>query len=482
MSGSGGEDEHGEQPRERRSGKSMSHDASQLLVQESEAPQGGPAGPAPRLGGLFALAGKGSMSIVDQAVVSATNFLTTILIGRVCGPRELGVYSLGFTIVMLMIAVQFTLVIMPYTIYHRRLDAVSRRHYAGSVLVHSLLLYGLMVVGFVTGGIVLSLGSWPPGFTAMIWTLAWAVPLILLREFGRRFSLVELKPGAAFVLDAAVGAVHLGGLAFLVASHRLSAAASYTVYGLACAALSAVWWLFNCTSFRVRANDVLSKVRLNWSFGKWVFADHLTMTVNAYASNWLLMAMLGAKATGTFAACTSVILLANPFVLGMNNLLVPKAAQVHARGDSALVRDFLRKATLLMIGGTSAFFVFILIFGNPLMRLLYGSNYGGQGHVTAVLAMDLLVCGLAVGPGYGLWLLERSDVLFLAKLVRFAAIVIGSIGLIYGWGVLGAAYGMLLGDAVGVTATVVMHRRIVAARGAIVRATAAVGAEGNNER
>src|SRR5438105_2895107 len=54
--------------------------------------------------------GKGVLAVADQAVVSGTSFLTTVLIGRWCGPGELGIYSLGVTLLVSWVCVQESLI------------------------------------------------------------------------------------------------------------------------------------------------------------------------------------------------------------------------------------------------------------------------------------------------------------------------------------------------------------------------------------
>ena len=44
-----------------------------------------------------------ALSVLDQGVVSGTRFLTTVLIGRACAPEELGLYSLGFSVVLIVL-------------------------------------------------------------------------------------------------------------------------------------------------------------------------------------------------------------------------------------------------------------------------------------------------------------------------------------------------------------------------------------------
>src|SRR5207249_4408654 len=69
---------------------------------ESAAPEGGTearsAAASPRKLGPWAWLGalvaeKHTLALLDQAVVSGSSFLTTILIGRWCGAEELGIYS-----------------------------------------------------------------------------------------------------------------------------------------------------------------------------------------------------------------------------------------------------------------------------------------------------------------------------------------------------------------------------------------------------
>ena len=56
--------------------------------------------PAPPRAAWFAVARGGAMAVLDQAVVSGTNFLTVVLVGRACGQEELGYYSLGVTVLV----------------------------------------------------------------------------------------------------------------------------------------------------------------------------------------------------------------------------------------------------------------------------------------------------------------------------------------------------------------------------------------------
>ena len=57
------------------------------------------------------------LSLLDQTVVSGASFAATILIGRFCGQKELGLYSLGFSLLLIVLAALQTLVMTAYTIH-----------------------------------------------------------------------------------------------------------------------------------------------------------------------------------------------------------------------------------------------------------------------------------------------------------------------------------------------------------------------------
>ena len=55
----------------------------------------------------------GFIALLDQGTVSITNFATAVMIGRVCGKAELGIYSLAFTLITIATGIISTLMSTP---------------------------------------------------------------------------------------------------------------------------------------------------------------------------------------------------------------------------------------------------------------------------------------------------------------------------------------------------------------------------------
>src|SRR4051794_4534642 len=162
----------------------------------------------------FPLASKGVLAIFDQAIYSGTSFLTAVLVGRTTSPDQLGQYYLVLSIVLVIAGVVEQLVAAPYIVYSKRRQGRELSEYAGSTWAHFLVAVAVTVIGLVAAVPIVSLtglSSIVPG----LWTLVVFAPLLLLRQWVRRYTFANLKLTSAVALDAAVAFMQLSALAVL---------------------------------------------------------------------------------------------------------------------------------------------------------------------------------------------------------------------------------------------------------------------------
>jgi O-antigen/teichoic acid export membrane protein len=217
----------------------------------------------------------------------------------------------------------------------------------------------------------------------------------------------------------------------------------------------------------LRWRQVVPVWRRNASLGGWFFADQLFAVANGYFSNWLLACMLGTAATGAYAACISLVLFSNPFILGLSNVLMPRTARASAEGGIAEVHRVVRSATLVIVPVMAAFSSLLTVFSSQLLHLLYKGNYDGHGQIVAVLAWAGFISSLSIPLTYSFLAVERADVLPKTKVLRVAAGVAASVFLIRNCNdaLMGAALGLLLGETVGVLSMFFYSHRVLAAVG-----------------
>lgn len=388
------------------------------------------------------------LSVFDQGIVSGTNFVTSVLIGRLCSQSELGVYYLALSVWVFVRGVQDQLVLAPYMIYCPRRSGGGLASYLGSSLVHNLLLT-LLVVGGLTGlAVGIAGGYGPAGLATTSWVLLGTIPFLLLREFVRGFAFSHLKLGLALLIDVVVSAGQIGGLLLLAWSGRLTIANVYAVIGGACAVASLGWLLLRSQPILIERRAVVADWWHNWVFARWALACHLFTSVTPFVMPWVVAFAAGEAATGQLAAATTIIGLANVVVMGLANYLSPKAAHAYGSGGTRELAGVLRKTMLLFAVTLGGFALLTTIAGEQLVVLVYGGGYAGSGLLVTLLAFGMLASSAGITAGNGLWAMERPSANLRADVASFVVSIVATILLVPPFGVLGAALVTLIASVV----------------------------------
>jgi O-antigen/teichoic acid export membrane protein len=389
---------------------------------------------------------QGILSLADQAVASATNFATGIIIARTCTQEELGLYMLGFSVILLVTDMQTSLISTPYMVYAPRLKGRAHALYTGSTLLHQLSFSLVVVCALTCVAFVATMGAGPRGLGPVLWALVASLAFVLLREYARRVCFARLKILTAFLFDTCIAVGQIGGLLLLARYHSLSASRAFWMIGSACG-VALMWWLWSDREFyHPRIIESRADLKKNWAFGKWVFASGLVWAISMNLYPWFLAAFHGAASTGVWAACLGVVFVGNPALLGIQNLVGPKIAHEYAAAGPQALRRLVLTITSAISLPVSLLCFALVLWGGRLMTLLYGSQYVGNSRVVAILALSLLISAPAFSFSRALYATERADLDFL---VNFAALfVMATLGfwLVRAFGPLGAAFGLLGGN------------------------------------
>ncbi|NNJ24549.1 lipopolysaccharide biosynthesis protein [Alienimonas chondri] len=404
---------------------------------------------------------RAALSIGDQAIVSATNFVTSVLIGRAAGKEALGVYLLGITLILFVRGVQEQIVYGPYLVFCHKRKGTRLARYAGSVLAHEGLWLLATALGLLGLAVYLNLGGEPAGLRASSWALIPAVPLILFREFARHIAFGHFRSGTAVLLDVAVAVFQIAGLGALFLAGTLDVPSAFGVMGAACLLVCGPWCLRFMKGVRFRAKAIGSDWRRNWKFGRWALATHLLHGASHYLMPWVVALVDGEAATGIFAAGSTMVGIANMFVLGLAHYICPKAAErFHADGVPGLTR-VLRMATLVFSAVLAPFAAVCWVFGDDLSTLIFTDAFSGAGMVLTVLAINMWANALSITCGNGLWAVERPDANFSADVLSLVVVGVCTAALIGAYGVVGAAIAMAIGGWVDVIARYVALRGVL---------------------
>lgn len=383
---------------------------------------------------------RGLIALCDQGVVSATNFATGVIIGRVCGKAELGVYMLAWTLITLTTDISATLTTTPYTVFSPQLRRRRRSQYLGSILGHQLLLSMMFALIMAAGGFLGSWRGWVSNSVAgVITTTAGVIAFINLREFVRRVSFANLRMNWALAVDVTACLAQVGGMLVLLHFSRLTASRTITLLGMSCALAAGAWLAVHRGAILCHTRIYAQDLKRNWQFTKWVLASCILSVFARYLYPWVLTAFHGTAVTGVWAACLGIVALGNPVLMGLGNYIGPKISNVYAISGLATMRRYVYRSSLVFALMLLPVVVVLAGWGDRIVRGLYGDAYAGNGGVILVLALNLLITALTYPFFCGLFTLECTKADLLINLVAITLLFTVGVAAVKSYAALGTA-------------------------------------------
>ena len=390
--------------------------------------------------GILIRLGNISWAVADQGLISATNFITMILLARGLSPADFGGFTLIYSVLLFAGTFQSALITQPHNI----LGATRRGEDYGRYTMTTAV---VQICGLaVAAPLVLAVG----GFTyaanrevaLLLLTLAPSIVAWQLQEFVHRVLYTEQRLAAAFSNDV----ISYGGQTVAVAAlWRLDVlTAPGALYALAAtSALAAAYGLWQLRGSLAWGLD-RATVRENWQFGKWLAGGELLRWLSSVEMyQYLTAAILGTAATGMLRSAQIIFGPTRLLLYSLNNVFPIQFARALAAGKADLDSQ-LRRAYLLTTPLFGGYCSLVAIFAGPLLRLLYGDKYTGGTRLVALYAASAFLAYL---------LLIVSAALKAKRLTRciFRGYVYTSLMAVsFGWlfikaiGVEGALVGMIL--------------------------------------
>jgi O-antigen/teichoic acid export membrane protein len=386
--------------------------------------------------------------LADQGVVSATSFLTSLIVGRACGKEELGLFGLALAAMMIASEVQMALVSTPHMVNTPRLTGERLRRFHGSTLVHQFVLS----FGFALILIVLALVCWMSGKQRLAMTLvALAAGIIVtsLSAHARNASFTDHRPGIALAIDSIACALQIVLLLVFVSIEKLSAATAVLTMTLSTLPPAVAWMIGSLRRVRPSISAASADLKWIWPQARFVFASALLWAAGMHLYPWLIDVNAGHAAVGAWSACFTVAAVGNPLMQGTINVIGPSIARQFTITSLAQFRVYVWKTTIAFAAMMSLFAIPLAVFGDNLVRLLYGVAYSGHGIVIALLAFGLVARAAGYVVSRGLFALDRADLDLYTNAAPLATLLLLGMPLTARFGAEGAAASLLVAQLLG---------------------------------
>lgn len=319
---------------------------------------------------------KGSLAILDQALISGSNFAIGILLARWLAPNEYGVYALTFSIFLLLSQIQQALLLEPQSVlgpaeFSRRLP-----EYLGALLWLYVGLAAAIVVVLGGTSATAHLLEHASSLSRALAGVGIAAPSILLYWLVRGACYVKLASRTALSGSALYCIVLVVTFFGMHGSHSMSPLAAYLLMGLGAIAASTLLLIQLGPSMQLGNGSFLWRVaKEHWIYGRWALASAVVTWLpwNVYYS--VLGHYWGMDATANYRAAMNFLLPLGQTLTALSLLAHPIVAKKLAQRGSTGVLSQGPEIVALYGGAAILYWLVVLPLRSQLFKLMYGNHY-----------------------------------------------------------------------------------------------------------
>ncbi len=312
--------------------------------------------------------------IIDQALISATNFLTALLLARFLGIHEFGIYTLFVIVLILLDTFHHSIFSAPMmTLSQTKSDPAKQEEYFLSIrTAQAITSLTITFVSYIIGLLVLH-NTHHSQLSIHLTPFTLCIFIIPMQEWLRRYLFTKRSRFDAFYLDALKAMIQMGLLIYYATSNLLSV--EIALYILAFA--STITYLIGSIHHRLRFsfNRIWPIFIENWRHARHLLPSYLLEWVRLQGFLVFGGFLLGAEAAGAIRAAQNMLGPLNIIHQAAENILpIEGARRLATEGEKSMFQYFKAveiKGVLLL----SIPCLFISIYSELILEIFYGFQF-----------------------------------------------------------------------------------------------------------
>jgi O-antigen/teichoic acid export membrane protein len=336
---------------------------------------------------------KGALFALLGAIISKLfTYLYRLVIARFLGVEEYGVISLALAV--LSFALVFSVmgmnqgVMRMFSYYHgknKREKALSSYYSARKIVLFLSLFFALSL--FLLSDFLAEVVFKNPSFSKILKILSLLVPFMSLNEIIWALFMAEKKPELLFyinyLLDKVIRLV-LTFLALFIGLGVIGVAYSYLISGIITFFLATYFAKKQILNTKFRSEN-LKKELLNYSIPL-MFAGVIS-TIFLWTDTVLLGIFKSAKEVGLYNAAIPTANLINLPAIALGSFFVPLFTEILAKKKHSMLKSFTSSISRWIYIAALPLLFILLIFGQDLLIILFGKEFGLAYIALVVLAL-----------------------------------------------------------------------------------------------
>lgn len=369
---------------------------------------------------------RAGLTLADQLVSSASNFLLGVLIARAGGADGLGTFGVAFLVWLGVVGANRALISEPMTV-----DDVDGHLSEGLSATLVIGVTAAVALGTVGAGVRLAGGA----SVALIAVAFW-IPALLAQDYCRSMAFRLRRPGYALASDSAFAAVQVAVSFGLYLAGVRSAAAFVVAWGLGAAVGALVGMVL--LGIRPAARGGIVHLRGLWMRSRWFLAEFGTAFPADQGYLLLLPVLLGTEQFGFYRAGTGLIGPVVVVLIAGGNVGLPESVRRFRDGGSAALASYARSLTFVVAVVTVIYCAVVAVFAESLLLVVYGPEFVDAATITRLIAVQYVLMALSFGFGQAVKAAGRMRQLWLGRAFSAVLSVVAVVVLSAEFGLLGA--------------------------------------------
>lgn len=324
-----------------------------------------------------AWSGKGAFALLDQGLISGSNFLIAVLLARRLSPQRYGAFALAFEAFLFLAVVYGALVLEPLSVFGSSVYSGQLRVYLGRLVRLHAAVAATLLTSILAGAWVYHLVRPASELPAALAGVAVAGPCVLLFWLTRRIFYVKLDPRQAAKGAAVYCATLVSGLIAVRHFGLLSPFSAFLVMAAGAAVTAPIMLALPKPAFKSSDEEptTLQVIRRHWDYGRWSLSSAVTIWLSAAIFYPLLASSRGLAYAGELKALMNFSSPVGQAFAAFSLLSLPYAARIHHEAPNTAKFWLVWKLTALYGGGTLLYWIFVIAFREPIVAHLYAGKY-----------------------------------------------------------------------------------------------------------
>jgi O-antigen/teichoic acid export membrane protein len=392
---------------------------------------------------------KGGFAILDQGLISGSNFLISILLARWLIPAQYGAFSTAFSVFLFLSYVYQSLLSEPQAVFSGSAYRQCLRGYLKALLSIQLVVtvFGLVLLGG-SAAIAYGLGK-ADGFPGALAGVAIASPCILFFWLLRRSYYMNLAPARAAMGAFLYFALVTGGLFVVYKKALISPFSAYLL--MAIGALGTGLFLLSQIKKALPpdtcdAPTASQAWRKHWEYGRWALGVSVVTWIPYYMYYPLVSMFSGMAQAGQLRAVMNLSLPLEQSYTALSILFLPYAARVCREKGIASSGPLVRRITLLFVAGAVVYWAILIPFKSVAFHILYGGKYMELAPLIPYVALGTTLWSAAFGPAIMLRAIESPDSIFYARVVASVLSLVVGVPATWAFGLWGVVWSVIVAN------------------------------------